>query len=47
MIVRRKLITFLLFAVAAVFIVAGIVLKQPSSVLSKAIRICMECVGIG
>ena len=34
-------------AVAAVFIAVGIAKGQPGAVLAKAVRICMECVGIG
>lgn len=32
---------------AAAFIAGGIRLHQPGAVLAKAVRICMECVGIG
>lgn len=28
-------------------ILIGILLKQPASVYEKAVRICLECVGIG
>ncbi|MBQ6453759.1 MAG: thioredoxin [Coriobacteriales bacterium] len=35
----------LLLAVGLV--VTGVVLDQPQDVLAKAIRICLECIGIG
>ena len=28
-------------------VVTGVVLDQPQDVLAKAIRICLECIGIG
>lgn len=37
----------LALAAAAVLIFIGIAQKQPAQVLAKAIRVCMECVGIG
>ena len=36
-----------LFLVAAVFTVVGIVSGEPAVVLTKAVTICLECVGIG
>lgn len=44
---KKRDIRLLAFIAAAVFIIAGIVLKQPAAVLAKAAKICMECVGIG
>lgn len=44
---KRKHITIIAFACAVILIGAGIYLGQPSSVFAKAIRICLECVGIG
>ena len=32
---------------AAALVVTGVVLEQPQDVLAKAIRICLECIGIG
>ena len=40
-------ITALLLLLAAVLIIVGILAGQPDSVLAKAVRICLECVGIG
>lgn len=39
--------TIAAFAAAAVLIGIGIAAGQPGQVLAKAVRICMECVGIG
>jgi ribosomal protein S12 len=44
---RKRIITISLIAAGIILIVVGIALKQPESVLSKAARICMECIGIG
>lgn len=32
---------------AGILIVIGVLYQQPLDVLQKAIRICLECVGIG
>ena len=44
---KRYIPAILLIILAAGLIVTGIVLNQPVSVLHKAVRICMECVGLG
>lgn len=38
---------FAVLAVSAVFIAAGILGGEYAEVLSKAVRICLECIGIG
>lgn len=44
---RRNLPAILLIVLAAALVVVGILMKQPESVLHKAVRICMECIGLG
>lgn len=44
---KKNLLAWLTLAAALALIVLGIVQKQPAQVLAKAIRVCMECVGIG
>jgi len=39
--------TIAAFALAAVLIGLGLAQGQQSDVLSKAVRICLECVGVG
>ena len=43
----KKIVTISLIALGVILIITGIALNQPAQVLSKASRICMECVGIG
>ena len=44
---KKNLPAWLTILSAGALIAFGIVQKQPAQVLAKAIRICMECVGIG
>lgn len=44
---KRNYPAALALAAAAVLIAVGIAQGQPAQVLAKAIRVCMECVGIG
>ena len=44
---KRYIPAILLIILAAGLIVTGIVPNQPVSVLHMAVRICMECVGLG
>lgn len=44
---RRNLPAILLIVLAIFLVVTGILLQQPESVLHKAVRICMECIGLG
>ena len=37
----------ILLAAAAALIAAGIVLGQNADVLKKAVRVCLECIGVG
>ena len=44
---KRYLPAMILIAAAILLIAVGIAMQQPESVLSKAVKICMECVGLG
>ena len=44
---KKNLPALLTLAADVLLIVAGIFQGQPTQVLAKAVRICMECVGIG
>lgn len=44
---KRNLISAAALTAALLLIAAGIRAGQPASVMAKAVRICMECVGIG
>ena len=44
---RKNLPALAAIAAAALLILAGIADGQPAAVMAKAVRICLECVGIG
>lgn len=44
---KKNLPAAVTLVIAAVMIAVGLAQKQPAQVLAKAIRVCMECVGIG
>lgn len=44
---KQRYKTILLLILAVVLIVAGVIDGQNEQVLEKAVRICMECIGIG
>ena len=44
---RKTLAGAVVLAAAAGLITAGVLLGQYSQVLGKAIRVCLECIGIG
>ena len=44
---RRNTAGWIVLTAGIILIAAGCILGQPDSVLAKAIRICLECVGIG
>lgn len=44
---RRNLLLGLALGVGVCLIVLGITAGQPGDVLAKAVKICLECVGIG
>ncbi|MCQ2612120.1 MAG: hypothetical protein MJ183_00785 [Treponemataceae bacterium] len=44
---KHRIISFALLILSISFIVLGIFLGEAESVIEKATRICMECIGIG
>lgn len=38
---------YALLAAALLFVILGIINGDPRSVMAKAVRICMECIGLG
>ena len=47
MVNKSKILQFLLILIAIVFIVLGFLRSDNLEVLNKAIRVCLECIGIG
>ncbi|MEG0767219.1 MAG: CD1871A family CXXC motif-containing protein [Clostridia bacterium] len=45
--IRRNLPALLLLLCGAACIVAGIYRREVDTILRKAIKLCLECVGIG
>lgn len=43
----EKELQILLLAMAVAFIIVGIARGEQLTVLKKAVRICLECIGIG
>ena len=43
----KKAAQVLLLAVGTVMLCVGVLRSEAAAVLSKAIRLCLECVGIG
>ena len=42
-----KIIKYIIFIASIIMIVAGVITGEAQTVLSKATRICLECIGIG
>lgn len=42
-----KAAPFLILAAGIVLIVVGVLLGQPEDVFNKAVRVCLECIGVG
>lgn len=40
-------VRYCVFAAAAVFVSIGLWCGEPQEVLQKAVKICLECIGIG
>ena len=44
---KNKILQFLLILIAIAFIGLGFLRSDNIAVLNKAIRVCLECIGIG
>ncbi|MCQ2524891.1 MAG: thioredoxin [Lachnospiraceae bacterium] len=44
---KKKYATFIALLTSILFIVIGLIKGQNASVLAKAVKICLECIGIG
>ena len=44
---NKTVLRWLLLCIAAAMLIIGIVNKDYADVLTKAVMICMECIGIG
>lgn len=44
---KRKIITWTLLVVSVIMICIGIYRGEAVAVLNKAIKVCMQCIGIG
>ncbi len=44
---KRSYLVIGLLVLSIVLVVSGITMGQPKEVLTKAINICLECVGLG
>ena len=43
----KRALPYILIALGAVFLLVGIIRGEAAIVLSRAARICLECIGIG
>lgn len=44
---KKHYITVALLVISVIFIVLGVIREEHLEVLGKAVRICLECIGIG
>ena len=44
---KQKGTTLIAVVLSAVFIIIGIIKEQNHQVLMKAVKICLECIGLG
>lgn len=44
---KRKYITSIVLALSLVLIIIGLLNNQNIAVFTKAVKICLECIGIG
>ncbi len=43
----KKILRISCVMLGVVFLLVGVILEQPQMMYMKAIRICLECIGIG
>lgn len=43
----KKAVTWGLIIISVVLIVVGCLRGEPADVLNKAVKVCMQCIGIG
>ena len=44
---KKKFLFGVLILASAGLVITGIILNQPAMVLAKAVKICIECIGLG
>ena len=44
---KKNIITVALLVISVIFIVLGVIREEHLEVLGKAVKICLECIGIG
>ena len=44
---KHRVKTYIIFVLSLLFIVMGVLREEHLVVLKKAVRICLECIGIG
>lgn len=44
---QKNISGFILLVIGAVFVCIGILHGEPLQVMQKAVKICLECIGIG
>ncbi len=44
---RTRIISFSILGVAIAFVAVGIAMGEHEDVMRKAVRICLECIGLG
>ena len=45
--IKRNKVAFILIGVAVIFILLGVWREEYTTVIKKAVNICLECIGIG
>ena len=44
---KKRAVTIILLTLSVLLVGAGAYLGQPLEVMRKAVRVCLECIGIG